>query len=115
MGFGVRYTKQVHDLDIQEAAALAIDSILADATRQAKEPPPVGAPVDTGTLRNAILYRVEQTHGSVTGVFGVFDPNVHYAIYQELGTRYIRPKLFLRRAFERYAGEFPRRLSALME
>jgi HK97 gp10 family phage protein len=46
------------------------------------------APVKTGHLRRSITHRVERDRAIV-------GTNVKYAPYQELGTRFIRPRAFL--------------------
>jgi HK97 gp10 family phage protein len=46
------------------------------------------APVRTGHLRRSITHRVERDRAIV-------GTNVKYAPFQELGTRYIRPRAFL--------------------
>lgn len=46
------------------------------------------APVDTGRLRASITHEAEED-GVIIGT------NVHYAIYQELGTRYMNPQPYL--------------------
>ena len=59
------------------------------------------APVDTGRLRASIIPEVVQHAEVVQGIVG---SNVSYAGYQELGTKYMPGKRYLRRAYERYKG-----------
>jgi HK97 gp10 family phage protein len=54
------------------------------------------APVDTGRLRSSITWRIVFRGG----VAAVVSAPVHYAIYQELGTRYMRAQPFLVPALE---------------
>ena len=74
------------------------------------------APADTGLLRNSIMYQMEGEEGGFNDSGGVkadssdkikepkkeltgyIGTNVHYAIYQEAGTRSITPNPFLRPA-----------------
>lgn len=48
------------------------------------------APVDTGALRNSISTTV-----SGGGLAATVGPTVHYGIYQELGTRRMRPHPYM--------------------
>jgi HK97 gp10 family phage protein len=54
------------------------------------------APVDTGRLRASIIPEVRQGNP----IEGVVGSNVEYAPYQELGTKFMKGKFYLRRAFE---------------
>ena len=67
------------------------DSMLL-VTRDAK----INAPVDTGRLRASITPEIRQGK-SIDGIVG---SNVEYAPYQELGTRFIKPRRYLQRALE---------------
>jgi hypothetical protein len=99
---------------ITDATTVALNATLADAVLLATRPPSEGgAPRDTGRLAASITFRVVQTGSEIVGIFGVFDAAVHYALYQELGTRYIRAKLFLRRAWEEAYPKFAQRLMEL--
>lgn len=60
-------------------------------TRDAK----INAPVDTGRLRASITPEVVTRDTVVQGIVG---SNVEYAPFQELGTKYIKPRRFLYRA-----------------
>lgn len=59
----------------------------------------------TGALEGSFMSQPAQKTGPTTyrGVFGSFD--INYAIFQEIGTRFIRAGFFLRRAAD---SEFPR-------
>lgn len=96
--------------EIRRHAYAAVDAVLAEAQRQATSPPPVGAPRDTGALANSIGYVVSIEDGNVVGVFGTIVKPVHYDVYQEYGTRRIKPRLFLRRAWDRWVPELPKLL-----
>lgn len=52
-------------------------------------------PVDTGRLRSSISHELDHEGGQLVAYVG---SNVHYAIYQELGTRHMRAQPFLRPA-----------------
>jgi hypothetical protein len=99
---------------IVDATTIALNATLADAVLRATRPPSEGgAPRDTGRLAASITFRVVRHGDWIVGLFGVFDSAVHYALYQELGTRFISPKLFLRRAWEETYPKFPNRLTEL--
>lgn len=55
------------------------------------------APVDTGRLRSSINGRLARDSQGVVGIVGT---NVHYAIFQEFGTRYMAAQPFLRPALD---------------
>ncbi|MCX2728552.1 HK97 gp10 family phage protein (plasmid) [Thermomicrobium sp. 4228-Ro] len=101
--------------EIRNVVSAALDAVLAEMQRQATDPPPVGAPRDTGTLANSIGYMVSVENGNVVGVFGTIVKPVHYDVYQEYGTRRIKPKAFLRRAWERWIPQLPRLISSFRE
>lgn len=52
-------------------------------------------PVDIGRLRSSITHRLEQ---DAQGLLGVVGSDVEYAIYVELGTRFMRAQPYLRPA-----------------
>lgn len=62
------------------------------------------APVDTGRLRASITHEVED-HRAELEVVGRVGTNVEYAIYQELGTRFMSARPFLRPALDAAGGE----------
>jgi hypothetical protein len=120
MGFGLHVTmpetpwSSAVTPPIADATTVALNATLADAVLLATRPPSEGgAPRDTGRLAASITFRVIRNGDWIVGLFGVFDSAVHYAMYQELGTRYIRPRLFLRRAWEETYPKFPKRLEEL--
>jgi len=53
------------------------------------------APVDTGRLRSSITHEVGH---DIRGLVGFVGSDVHYAIYQELGTRFMHAQPYLRPA-----------------
>lgn len=59
------------------------------------------APVDTGRLRASIGHKLT---ADTTGLLGVVGTTVHYAGYVELGTRYMRPRPYLRPALAKVAS-----------
>ena len=59
--------------------------------------------VDTGNLRSSIRTNVDEAKQEVTvtaGGDGAGVESVNYAVFQEFGTRYITPLLFMTRAAE---------------
>ncbi|MGI6117835.1 MAG: HK97-gp10 family putative phage morphogenesis protein [Bilifractor sp.] len=68
------------------------------------------APVDTGTLRRSIT--IEMKDGGMTAEVA---PHVHYAAYQELGTRFIPAHPYLRPAFETASAEFKANLEKVVQ
>lgn len=52
-------------------------------------------PVDTGRLRSSITHDLAEDD---QGLLALVGSSVEYAIYQELGTRYMRPQSYLRPA-----------------
>ncbi len=83
------------------------DSVL-DVTRGAK----INAPIDTGRLRASITPEIRPFGDTVQGVVGT---NVVYAPFQELGTRFIRPRRYLQRAFEQASNRIKRRFEKAMK
>lgn len=78
------------------AIARALWAMGATAEGHAK----VGAPVDTGRLRNSITHTEDASHT-------VIGSNVEYAAAQELGTsRGIRPKHYLQNAVANHTEEY---------
>lgn len=59
------------------------------------------APVDTGTLRRSITLEIKDN-----GMTAEVAPHVHYAAYQEFGTRFIPAHPYLRPALETASAEF---------
>jgi len=57
----------------------------------------INAPVDTGRLRASIVPEVRTLTGTVQGIVG---SNVVYAPFQELGTKRMKGRFYLRRAIE---------------
>ena len=85
---------------IEIAITRALWSMGATAEGYAKLPPPVGAPVDTGRLRNSITHK-ETDRQTIIGT------NVEYAVYQELGTsRGVKAKHFLKNAVANHTDEY---------
>lgn len=62
------------------------------------------APVDTGRLRASIR---TELRGDAQGPYAVVGTNVHYAIYQEFGTRFMPAHPFLRPAIFGVLGSPP--------
>jgi len=67
-------------------------------TADAKRPP--NMPVDTGRLRASITPRIIRIW-IVNLVRGIVGSNVEYAPYQELGTRFMEGRFFLKRSLDK--------------
>lgn len=59
------------------------------------------APVDTGRLRASILWSLGREGGELVGIVYT---NVFYALYVELGTRFMRARSYLRAALQAARG-----------
>jgi HK97 gp10 family phage protein len=75
--------------NIEEKVRDKMQEIVEDATEQARSE----APVRTGKLRASIGWM------RIAEGFKIF-AEVPYAVYQEFGTRYIKAKLFMTRAWQ---------------
>ena len=64
-----------------------------------------GAPVDTGRLKNSITHKVYADYALVGS-------DVEHGIYQELGTRHIPAKHFLKHACEDHISEYKKILES---
>jgi len=69
-----------------------LENRLEDSANVVKEKSKELCPVDTGRLRESIDKDTDRRE-----LVSEIGSDVSYAIYQELGTRYIRPKSYLRR------------------
>jgi len=67
------------------------------------------APVDTGRLRASITPSVKDMPNG--GIMGIVGSAVHYAPYQELGTRFMKGRFYLRRAVEQNEDRITKILS----
>ena len=62
----------------------------------------IKSPLDTGRLRASI-------HSNFKGRFTiVVQDNVHYGVFQELGTRFMKPNPFMKPALLKNIGKIPR-------
>lgn len=88
-----------------EGIDAAVLKTCAKITTQAKEL----APVDKGDLRQSITYSTYLVKGNLNSVPGKREGYVgsmlDYAVYQEFGTRKMRPQPFLRPAIALVAGK----------
>lgn len=82
-------------INIQKGLNKAVIKVSGEAARQ--------APVKTGTLRRSITQFVRFSKPKVSGrnIEAKVGSRIHYAIHQEMGTKYIRPKKFLINAIEK--------------
>lgn len=82
---------------IQDATIRALETVGFQAESYAK----LGAPVDTGRLRNSISHAFENDNTMQIGT------NVEYAIFQELGTsRGVTEKRYLTNAVRNHISEY---------
>lgn len=88
---------------IEEGVEKGIATICSNVRSQAVDLAPVG---ETGLLKNSITWKTEKSFGGGDWS-GMPDPKrlegyvgtpVEYAVYQEFGTRYMRPQPYLRPA-----------------
>jgi HK97 gp10 family phage protein len=80
------------------AAMLRSDMIARDLTKRAIQVEAAAkrlCPVDKGRLRASVTHSIERDS---RGLIAFVGSNVHYAIYQELGTRHMRAQPYLRPA-----------------
>ena len=82
---------------------------MRDATLLVQRDAKINAPVDTGRLRASITPEVRPFGDTIQGVVG---SNVEYAPYQELGTKYMEGRFYLRRALEQNAERIYRLLNS---
>lgn len=95
-----------------KAVEWAMKTIMADCIRDAK----ADVPVKTATLQGSIQMRnPEKVEGKWVGLWGSW--NVLYAVFQELGTIFMKGKFFLRRAadknYPRLGGKIKEGMAAL--
>lgn len=67
------------------------------------------APVNTGRLRNSIEHHME---GNDTVVI---QTDVEYAVYQEMGTRRMKPHPFMRPAGLNHIGEYKKTIESMLK
>ena len=98
----MKVTFEVNNVDlakreVREAGRRALMECGAKCENYAK----IGAPVDTGRLRNSIMHQMED---ELTVAIG---SDVEYAVYQELGTsRGVKPKRYLTNALRNHIMEY---------
>jgi HK97 gp10 family phage protein len=84
------YSKKIVDA-VKAGIPGALEVAAVNITSKAKDL----APVDTGNLRNSISYRPgDKSNEMIVGA------NAPYAVYQEYGTRYMKPQPFMRPAID---------------
>lgn len=87
-----------------------LGSAITRATLLVKRESQIRSPVDTGRLRGSHITRVNLGY-TLQGIEGIVEPTVNYAIYVHEGTRYMRPRPFLRLALESQSSEINRLLT----
>jgi HK97 gp10 family phage protein len=84
------YSKQITDA-VKAGIPGALEVAAVNITSKAKDI----VPVDTGNLKNSISYRPgDKANEMIVGA------NAPYAVYQEFGTRYMKPQPFMRPAID---------------
>lgn len=79
-------------------ALLRMRRVIQAGAMAIKRDAQIGAPVDTGNLRNSISYDTQTLANSVRAEIG---PTAEYAPYVEEGTSKMEPQPFLGPAFDR--------------
>lgn len=102
-----------HDLTkvSTQAAVRAIrvtEKVAADITRDAK----MGAPVDTGNLKNSIGWDMTNRNGEVGAEIG---PTANYGGYVEFGTSNAAAQPYLSPAFKRHVPNYEKALGMLAD
>lgn len=93
---GLKETQKQLERTVRELQGSPMLQAMRDATMLITAEAKRNAPVDTGRLRASITPEV-RLGNPIEGIVG---SNVEYAPYQELGTKFMRGKFYLRRAFE---------------
>ena len=97
---------EVKDL-VERAGVIGIDATLAACVLAAKP----NTPYQYGNLRRSIRFTPAQVVGGIVeGEWGSFD--VNYALWHEIGTKYITAKYYLRNASDQEYPRLPHRMAA---
>ncbi len=99
--------------DLAKAPAEALTRsrvVVQKSTADIKRDAQIGAPVDTGNLRNSIGYR---TTISATSTDGEVGPTAAYGAFVEDGTSRMAPQPYMGPAFDRNAPLFIQAMEAL--
>lgn len=103
-GFTVNWNGRAISGASREACRKGINATLADCVAQSQQTGYV--PVDTGALKNSLRFQAAEGSGpTLTGSFGSY--TVPYAIWMEIGTRFVTGKLYLRRSADLHFRELP--------
>ncbi len=94
---GLKETRRKMEQMIRDVHGTPILNAMRDVTLMVTRGAKINAPVDTGRLRASITPEIRATSNEVVGVVG---SNVVYAPFQEFGTRYMKGRFYLTRAFE---------------
>ena len=95
---------------VQKAASEAVYKVLEALGLQAEGYAQMAAPVDTGRLRNSITHQVSEEANEV-----YIGTNVEYAVFQEEGTKHIKPKHFLQNAVSNHNDEYNAIIKDILE
>ena len=95
---GLKEVQRKFDGISRELRGPAMEGAMRKATMIVTASAKKNAPVDTGRLRASITPDVRNTWGST--VEGIVGSNVKYAPFQELGTKRMKGRFYLRKAVE---------------
>lgn len=94
---GLREVQAKMEQVAKDVTGTPMRDAMRDATLLVVRSAKINAPVDTGRLRASIVPEVRVMTGTVQGIVG---SNVVYAPFQELGTKRMKGRFYLRRAIE---------------
>lgn len=110
-GFTVKWNGDQIRSATREACRQGINATLADCVLQSQQTGYV--PVDTGALKNSLRFEPAQGSGpQLIGSFGSYD--ISYAIWQEIGTRFMAGQFYLRRSADLHFPELPTHIKGFM-
>ena len=94
---GLKETQAKMEQVVRDVGGTPMRDAMRTATLLVVRDAKLNAPVDTGRLRASITPEVRAMTKTVQGIVG---SNVVYAPFQELGTRRMKGRFYLRRAIE---------------
>lgn len=99
-----------HRAEVTIAKDKAIEQALTAIGIQCRDYAARKAPVDTGNLRNSIVFKVDSPSDSV-----IIGTNVEYGKYQEFGTSRMKAQPYLRPAVDEHLDEYKRIAEAFLK
>lgn len=115
---GLRLTLDSFDLTreavrrVPEQARGLLSQAVAQTAFAATQRAKAGAPVSTGTLRNAITAKLPGNRGGLTGSVQV-GPHAFYWRFVEYGTKHVAARPFIRTAAEMETNAFVERVRSV--